>query len=125
MKKTSGKHRRQTHVAGQRAEWVALVYLMMKGYWPVARRYKCPSGEIDLIVCRRNLLVFTEVKFRANADIAAFSITPRQQTRISRAAQYWIMKNQRVAQKSMRFDVVLLSPWRWPRHIEHAFVDNS
>ena len=123
--RTHKQHRRITHTAGKRAEWMALIYLMLKGYFPVAQRYKCSAGEIDLIVARRNLVVFTEVKYRADRETAAYSISTKQQSRIFRAAQYWVQKNQRDSHKDMRFDVVLLSPWRWPQHIEHAFVDNG
>ncbi len=123
-RRTKKDHRRITYTAGRRAEWAALAYLICKGYRPVAMRYKCPSGEIDLIVARRKLVVFVEVKYRADRDAAAFSITPKQQTRITRAAQYWAMKNQRNDTDTLRFDAILLAPWRWPRHIAHAFVDN-
>ncbi len=116
-------HRRITYTAGKRAEWLALIYLLCKGYRPLARRYKCPAGEVDLIVARRNLVVFVEVKYRADRDVAAFSITPKQQSRIIRAAQYWTLKNQHDKPQAMRFDVVLLAPWRRPLHIENAFVD--
>jgi len=126
VKRRKDKHHRHiTYTAGKRAEWVALIYLICKGYRPLARRYKCPAGEIDLIVARRNLIAFVEVKYRADQDTAAFSITPKQQFRISRAAQYWTSKNQRDHLKTMRFDVILLAPGRWPLHITHAFMDNS
>ncbi len=121
--KKARHHRHVTYAAGKRAEWLALIFLLLKGYRPVARRYKCPAGEIDLIVVRRNLVAFVEVKYRAELDDAAFSITSRQQSRIIRAAQYWALKNQRGNPQAMRFDVVLLAPWRWPLHIENAFVD--
>ncbi len=116
-------HRRITYAAGKRAEWLALVYLLCKGYRLLARRYKCPAGEVDLIVARRSLVVFVEVKYRGDRDVAAFSITPKQQSRIIRAAQYWTLKNQRDGPQQMRFDAILLAPWRWPLHIENAFVD--
>lgn len=125
MNASAKKHRRLTYTAGKWAEWVALLYMICKGFRPVACRYKCPAGEIDLICVRGNLLVFAEVKYRANQDTAAYSITSQQQARITRAAQYWALKNQRDTVKTMRFDVVLLAPWRWPRHIDHAFVDNT
>ena len=124
MLKKAQHHRRVTYTAGKRAEWLALIYLLFKGYRPVARRYKCPAGEVDLIVARRNLVVFVEVKYRADRDTAAFSITLKQQSRIIRAAQYWTLKNQRNYPQEMRFDAILLAPWRWPMHIENAFVDN-
>ncbi len=124
MAKKSQRHRQVTYAAGKRAEWLALIFLLLKGYRIVAQRYKCPAGEIDLIVSRRNLVVFVEVKFRADRDVAAFSITPKQQSRIIRAAQYWTLKNQRDGLQEMRFDAILLAPWRWPLHIANAFVDN-
>jgi len=123
MRQKAQHHRRATYTAGKRAEWLALIFLLLKGYRTVARRYKCPAGEIDLIVARRNLVVFVEVKFRADRDTAAFSITSKQQSRIIRAAQYWVLKNQRDSPQEMRFDAVLLAPWRWPLHIENAFMD--
>ena len=125
MTSRKNRHNRSTHIAGKRAEGVAMAYMMLKGYFPVAQRYKCPAGEIDLIMARRNLVVFTEVKYRANRDTAAFSISARQQSRIIRAAQYWALKNRCDSLKIMRFDVILLAPWRWPEHIRHAFVDNT
>jgi len=123
MRQKAQHHRRVTYAAGKRAEWLALIFLLLKGYRPVAWRYKCPAGEVDLIVVRRNLVVFVEVKYRADRDVAAFSITPKQQSRIIRAAQYWTLKNQRDSPQEMRFDAVLLAPRRWPMHIENAFVD--
>ena len=118
-------HRRLTYTAGKRAEWAALIYLTLKGYRPVARRYKCPAGEIDLIVARRNLVIFVEVKNRADLDTAAFSITQKQQSRITCAAHYWVMKNRQKYDCILRFDAILLVPWRWPLHIANAFVDNA
>lgn len=123
MHQKAQHHRRTTYAAGKRAEWLALIYLLLKGYRPVAWRYKCPAGEVDLIVARRSLVVFVEVKFRADRDTAAFSLTPKQQSRIIRAAQYWALKNRRNYPEAMRFDVIALAPWRWPLHIENAFVD--
>jgi hypothetical protein len=40
---TSQKHRR-SHRSGLVAEWLALVYLLLKGYFPLAMRYKTPVG---------------------------------------------------------------------------------
>jgi putative endonuclease len=51
--------------AGISAESRAAVFLMAKGFRIVARRWKSPAGEIDLIARRGRLLVFAEVKARA------------------------------------------------------------
>ena len=47
---------------GLSAENRAAAYLMAKGYRILAKRYRTPYGEIDLVARRRNLVVFIEVK---------------------------------------------------------------
>ena len=64
---------------GLSAESRAAAYLMAKGYRILAKRFRTPYGEIDIIARRRNLLAFVEVKARATLDDAAFAVTPRQQ----------------------------------------------
>src|ERR1700760_4881707 len=71
---------------GISAEGRAAAFLFAKGYRILAKRFRSPHGEIDLIVRRRNLLAFVEVKARATLDEAAFAVTPRQQARIIDAA---------------------------------------
>lgn len=107
--------------AGLSAESWAALLLLCKGYRIIARRWKCPVGEVDLIARRRNLLVFVEVKTRDRLDDAAESITLRQQRRIVAAAQAWLSRRPTNAMADIRFDVVLLAPRRWPRHIRSAF----
>lgn len=121
----STKHKRRSYKAGVWAEVVAMIYMMFKGYRLLERRYKCSAGEIDLILTRRNLVVFVEVKYRSKQEDAAFSILPKQQHRISRTALYWTARNSRKFRGDMRFDAILISPWRWPSHIQNAFVDNG
>ena len=64
---------------GLSAETRAAAYLMAKGYRILAKRFRTPHGEIDLVAKRRNLIAFVEVKARATLDDAAFAVTPRQQ----------------------------------------------
>lgn len=72
---------------GISAESRAAAYLMAKGYRILAKRYRTPHGEIDIVARRRNLIAFVEVKARASLDDAAFAVTPRQQQRIIDAAR--------------------------------------
>src|ERR1700710_2945196 len=74
---------------GISAESRACIYLIAKGYRILARRFRTPYGEIDVVARRRGLLAFVEVKARANLDDAAYSVTPQQQQRIVTAAQAW------------------------------------
>jgi putative endonuclease len=76
---------------GLSAEARAAAYLMAKGYRILAKRFRTPFGEIDLVARKRNLLVFIEVKARGSLDEAACAVTPRQQQRIINAAQGWLM----------------------------------
>ena len=106
---------------GLSAETQAAALLIAKGYRILARRFRTPHGEIDIVARRRNLLAFVEVKARANLDDAAYAVTPRQQARIIAAAQIWLMAHPEHAEYDLRFDAVLIAPRRSPRHLLAAF----
>jgi putative endonuclease len=106
---------------GVSAEGRAAAFLMAKGYRILARRYRTPYGEIDIVARRRNLLAFIEVKARASLDDAAYAVTPRQQARIIDAAQGWLMAHPEHAEFELRFDAMLIAPRRLPRHVLAAF----
>jgi putative endonuclease len=106
---------------GLSAEGRAAAYLMAKGYRILAKRFRTPYGEIDLVARKRNLLAFIEVKARASLDEAAYAVTPRQQQRIIAAAQAWLMAHPEHVEFEMRFDAVLIAPKRLPRHLLAAF----
>src|ERR1700716_1363097 len=106
---------------GISAEARAAAYLMAKGYRILARRFRTPHGEIDVVARRRNLIAFVEVKARASLDEAAFAVTPRQQARIINAAQAWLVAHPEHAEFELRFDAILIAPRRLPRHLLAAF----
>ena len=106
---------------GLSAESRAAAYLIAKGYRILARRFRTPHGEIDIVARRRSLVAFVEVKARASLDEAAFAVTPRQQARIVNAAQAWLAAHPEHAEFELRFDVVLIAPRHLPRHLLAAF----
>jgi putative endonuclease len=106
---------------GLSAEARAAAWLMAKGYRVLAKRFRTPQGEIDLVARKRNLVVFIEVKARASLDEAAYAVTPRQQARIIAAAEAWLMTHPEHAEFELRFDAVLIAPGRLPRHLLAAF----
>ena len=53
---------------GISAESRAAAWLIAYGYRILARRWKSPLGEIDIVAARRHLLIFVEVKARATLD---------------------------------------------------------
>ena len=106
---------------GLSAESRAAAWLIAKGYRILARRFRRPHGEIDIVARRRQLLAFIEVKARASLDEAAYAVTPRQQQRIIDAAQGWLMAHPEHANFELRFDAMLIAPRRLPRHLLAAF----
>ena len=106
---------------GVSAESVAAIFLGAKGYRTIARRWKSPVGEIDLVIKRGGLIVFVEVKARKDFDQAAESVLVRQRRRIVAAAQAWLAAHPEHAGYDMRFDAVLVSPGRMPQHVVAAF----
>jgi putative endonuclease len=106
---------------GLSAESRAAMFLIAKAYRIVARRWKTPLGEIDIVARRRRSLVFVEVKARANADEAAEAVTERVKRRIIGAAEVWLARHPDDANAEIRFDVILVAPGKIPRHIVNAF----
>ena len=106
---------------GISAESRAAALLIAKGFRILARRWKSPVGEIDIIARRRSLLIFVEVKARATLDDAAWSVTDRQRVRIVAAAEAWLARNADDRIRDIRFDAVLVAPGHIPRHIPAAF----
>lgn len=113
--------RRRAHRRGQLAELVCLWHLRCRGYRILARRYRVPAGEIDLIVRRGRVLAAIEVKARADWTSAAESILGRQRRRIARALEHFLAARPDLAGLEPRFDVMLVVPRRLPRHLRDAW----
>ena len=109
---------------GISAESRAAAWLIAHGYRILARRWKSPLGEIDIVAARRHTLIFVEVKARAKLDDAAEAVTERQKQRIAAAAEIWLAANPMPAIRDMRFDAILVAPGKLPRHIPAAFETN-
>jgi len=110
---------------GISAESRAAAFLITKGFRILARRWRSPVGEIDIVARRRALLVFVEVKARDTIDDAAWSVTPRQRARIIAAAEVWLARFPDPRIQDIRFDAVLVAPRSIPRHIPAAFDASS
>jgi putative endonuclease len=113
--------RQKAERRGRWAETAAEIYLRCKGYRLLARRFKSPMGEVDLIMRKGETTAFIEVKARATHDEAVGSVTPRQAKRISQAASLWMTRDKIAAQSFCRFDIVAVNSYLWPSHIKNAF----
>lgn len=103
------------------AESRAALLLIAKAYRILARRWKTPFGEIDIVARRRGIVVFVEVKARARADGAVEAVTERNKRRIISAAELWRARHPDHANGEIRFDVIVVTPGKMPHHIIHAF----
>ena len=113
--------RKRAEQRGRLAEALAALYLMTKFYRILARRVRTPLGEVDLVARRGRQLVFAEVKARRRPGEALYAVGPQSQRRIANAARIWLARHPGDAELSIRFDVIVMAPWRWPGHIAGAF----
>ena len=122
--------RRRAWKRGRAAERLAILALTLSGYRIVARNLKfgplnAGLGEIDIVARRGRVIAFIEVKSRADWGRAAESILARQRQRIARAASAFLAARPQLAGHQPRFDVMLVVPWRWPRHILNSWRIDS
>jgi putative endonuclease len=111
------RRRRLANLAGADAEVFALLLLILKGYWPLARRYLGHAGEIDLIMRRGRTIIAVEVKARPRLEAAAEAVTPAKIKRISAAMRQFRAERRLDDRYIFRCDAVLVAKGRWPRHL--------
>jgi putative endonuclease len=102
------------------AETLAAAALLVKGYRIIGRNVRTRAGEIDIIAVRGKRLAFVEVKRRMTGEDAEAAVSGRQAARIRNAADYWLANRPRFHEYEQGFDLVLLIPRRWPRHIPNG-----
>lgn len=117
--------RRRAEGWGRRAEGVSALALRAKGYRILARRFRCPAGEIDIVARRGGVLAIVEVKARPTVAAALEAVTARQRARLERAALAFLAGGAAGfvphSDFSLRFDLMVVTPWRWPRHVPDAW----
>ena len=114
---------RWRHATGRAAEDLAARHLEEQGCRLLARHFACRGGEIDLIVEDAGVIVFVEVKARPTFDQTLQAIGRQQRTRIARAASLFIAAHPAFASLTMRYAVMVVLPWRLPRHVSGAWTD--
>lgn len=96
---------------GQKAEDSACRYLQSQGLKLLERNYRCPHGEIDIIMRHGDSLVFVEVRYRRSTHFGtgAETVDSRKQAKLAATAQYYLLQHRRAARRPSRFDVVSVS----------------
>ena len=124
MRKVPGKsslRRQRAQRRGRVAEWLCLWHLRLRGWRILARGWRCPTGEIDILARRGKVLAVIEVKSRGEIATAAAALAPRQRRRIERAAEAFLLQRPDLARLDLRFDLMLVAPRRPPRHWRGAW----
>ncbi|MBK3731805.1 YraN family protein [Azospirillum brasilense] len=116
-----GALRRRAENYGRYAEQLSRLALRLKGYRILESRLRTPMGEIDIVARRGDTLAIVEVKARGDWDTANEAVNARQRGRLARAAHAYLGANPQYAGYVLRFDVMLVTPWSWPRHVPDAW----
>lgn len=98
--------------SGQQAEQLALEMLEAKGLRLHTRNYRCPQGELDLVMqAPDGALVVVEVRYRQDGSrgSAAETVGREKQRKLTLAAQHLLRTHPELRRKPLRFDVVAVS----------------
>jgi putative endonuclease len=91
---------------GSQGELAALAHYRSAGYRLVARNWRCPLGELDLVLARGRTVVFCEVKTRRSAALGRpfEAVTWRKQGKLRALAEAFLASRP-VLWDDVRFDV--------------------
>lgn len=92
---------------GRAFERKACRFLQRRGLVLLQQNFRCPGGEIDLIMRDGDCLVFVEVRYRRHGRYGdgAESVDWRKQQRLLHSADRYLQQQRRAAQ-AVRFDVI-------------------
>jgi putative endonuclease len=116
--------RRASEAWGRLAETLAALFLMAKGYRILAQRARTQFGEVDVAALKDGALIIVEVKARADEEAGILAVGIRSRGRLTRAAQA-LAKRWRLGAAPIRFDIVVMRPWRAPRHLINAWREED
>ena len=115
------KRKQKTYSRGIYAERLAGLWLQMKGYHIAARRFETYFGEIDIIARRGHVIAIVEVKARPTIEEAMEAVKQPSEKRFDKAANVFLARQPDRKKLRLRYDLIAISPWKLPRHIEGFF----
>ena len=124
MTEVRSKRGAAARISGRRAELVAALWLMAKGYRILGFRLRTPQGEIDVLARRGLVLAAVEVKTRTTIEAALEAVNPTQRLRLRRALKAFAARSPSAQAAQLRLDLLALAPGRFPRHIPDAWSED-
>ncbi|WBB81930.1 YraN family protein [Micromonospora sp. WMMD882] len=112
---------RRRQAVGAYGERCAVRHLIGAGLRPVARNWRCPDGEIDIIAWDGEVLAFCEVKTRRSETYGSpvEAVVPAKARRLRGLAVRWLAESGTSADE-LRFDVLaVLLPRGGAARVEH------
>lgn len=106
---------------GARGERIAVDFLVRQGYVILARNWRCPLGEVDIVAREGATVVVCEVKTRSGHDYGppVAAVTPEKAARLRRLAGEWLRAWDKPT-PDLRVDVLgVLSLSRGGHAVEH------
>ena len=118
-----GRHRRgeRAHLGGAAAEDSVARHYARRGREIAERRWRGTGGEIDLVACDGDGLIFVEVKRARTTSEAACRLTERQIARIVSAASEYLGRMPLGQLTPVRFDLALVDGAGHVEVVENAF----
>jgi putative endonuclease len=106
---------------GERAAWAAY---RRRGYRLLARNWRCPLGELDLVLTVSGTIVFCEVKARTSTGLGGpfEAVSASKQRRVRTLAEAFI-RSRGLGAQSFRFDVASVLLHADGRTDVHVFED--
>lgn len=108
------------HALGERGEQAAEAHLRRAGLRTLARRYRTPVGELDLVMREGDTIVFVEVKTQRDERYAdpEQRVSLEKQRKTARCAA-WYLNAHRKQDAACRFDVVTVICDTEPPRVTH------
>ena len=102
------------------AEFYSFLYLLCKGYTFIAHRYRSRYGETDLIVKKKDILVFVEVKYTQHEKYLYKSIYSSDLRRLVSNAKFYKNKYYKNNMR-IRFDIIFVYDKMKIRHLQNVY----
>ncbi len=107
---------------GNRSERAAARFLRRLGCRILARNYRCPHGELDLVAEQGGCIIFVEVRSTGGDDPErpALSVDDAKQRRLTRLALHYLRQHH-LLDRPARIDVITVT---WPAHQREPRIDH-